>query len=89
MAMRVEPARHEERNLAGFVIECKDFRTLSMFFLYPEPVKALTNLFKQHICPQQILYAFLRMCGVYGDACACACAFACACACACVRVRAH
>jgi hypothetical protein len=76
MVMRIEPARHEERNLAGFVLECKDFRAVSMFFLRPEPVKTLTNLFKQHLFPQQITYAITTVL-IFSCACSDACASEC------------
>jgi hypothetical protein len=54
LVSRVESAKHEERNLAGYSLVCKDFRTISIFFLHTEARETLNAHFKQALFPQKI-----------------------------------
>jgi hypothetical protein len=54
LVSRVESAKHEDRNLPGYSLVCKDFRTISIFFLHTEALEALSAHFKQVLFPQKI-----------------------------------
>ncbi len=57
LVMRVEPAKHEERGLSGYLVVCKDFRTISLFFLHPEALETMSSLFKHVLFPPKLRYA--------------------------------
>jgi hypothetical protein len=53
---KVESAKHEERDLSGFLLSCKDFRVISLFFLHPESLGTINSLFKHLLFPPKIGY---------------------------------
>ncbi len=56
MVMKVEQVRHAEQDLPGFALKCKDFRSVSVFFLTAELHKAISAIFKQRLCPAKLSY---------------------------------
>ncbi|ELR15043.1 Protein-tyrosine-phosphatase [Acanthamoeba castellanii str. Neff] len=60
MVMKVEQVRHAEQDLPGFALKCKDFRSVSVFFLTTELHKAISAIFKQRLCPAKLsdLFAY-------------------------------
>jgi hypothetical protein len=51
---RVENATHEKRGLPGYLLVCKDFRVISIFFLSTESLDAMNLLFKRHLFPSKL-----------------------------------
>ncbi len=60
MIFKLENAKHEEKLLLGFILTCKDFRSVSIFCAHPHATKSLQRVFKQCLFPQRIrdLFAF-------------------------------
>ncbi|ELR15047.1 uncharacterized protein ACA1_214350 [Acanthamoeba castellanii str. Neff] len=58
LVMRVTLARHEERNLQGLALTCKDFRTITLYFIHPEHQLNLSALLKQNLFPAHIFDLF-------------------------------
>jgi hypothetical protein len=56
MVMKVEQVRHAEQDLPGFALKCKDFRSVTVFFLTTEVHKAISAIFKQRLCPAKLSY---------------------------------
>jgi hypothetical protein len=77
LIMKVTLARHEDRNLPGLALTCKDFRTISLYFIHPEHQLNLSTLLKQTLFPAQILYACFDL--------SLACSVWCVCVCVCAR----
>jgi hypothetical protein len=61
LVMRVETTKHEERALPGYLIVCKDFRTVSVFFLHPESLETMNSLFKHILFPPKIRYHIIAL----------------------------
>lgn len=53
---KVENAHDEQRNLYGFLLPCKDLRTIAIYFLNPESLGTINSLFKHFLFPQKIGY---------------------------------
>lgn len=59
--MRVEGAKHAQRGLIGYLLACKDFRTISLFFLNPEELESVSLLFKHILFPTTIRYGRVQL----------------------------
>lgn len=60
VVVKLDQAKHEERHLLGFLLTCKDFRIISLFFLQPQAHKATQKIFKHFLFPTKLknLFAF-------------------------------
>jgi hypothetical protein len=57
VVVKLDQAKHEERHLLGFLLTCKDFRIISLFFLQPQAHKATQKIFKHFLFPTKLKYA--------------------------------
>jgi len=51
---KLENGKHKEKQLDGFFLGCKDFRTISIFFVDSESVEMMASYFKKYLFPLKI-----------------------------------